>query len=87
MDNTACVISINGSRPEIRAKLKLNEITAGVLEAHGGIYVNKGNSTLYGDTRKCMFKRGLDGTVVAGLVRGMCSKRRLNELQWADPPM
>lgn len=71
MDNTACAVSINGSSTEIGVKLNLNAINAGVPGVHGGIYLNHGNSVLYGDTRERMFKWGLNGTVVAELMKGM----------------
>jgi hypothetical protein len=76
-DNTASIVSINGSSTEIGAKLNLNAINAGVPGVHGGIYLNQGNSVLYGDTRERMFKWGLNGMVVAELMKGRFSKDRV----------
>ena len=86
MDNTACVVSINGSSAEVGVKLNLNAINAGVPGVHGGIYLNQGNSVLYGDTRERMFKWGLNGMVVAELMKGALPEDRLNP-RWADRPM
>jgi len=88
MDNTACAVGINGSSTEIGVKLNLNAINAGVPGVHGGIYLNQGNSVLYGDTRERMFKWGLNGTVGAELMKGTFSKGgRFNEPRWADRPI
>ena len=84
MDNTACTVSINGSSAEIGVKLNLNAINAGVPGVHGGIYLNHGDSVLYGDTRERMFKWGVNGIVVAELMKGAFSKDRLNKPRWAD---
>ena len=70
MDNTACAVSVNGSSAEVGVKLNLNAINAGVPGVHGGIYINQGSSVLYGDTRERMFKWGLNGAVVAELMKG-----------------
>jgi len=68
-------------------KLNLNAINAGVPGVHGGIYLNQGNSALYGDTRERMFKWGLNGVVVAELMKGTFFKDRLKKARWADRPM
>jgi len=86
-DNTACVVSINGPSTEVGVKLNLNAINAGVPGVHGGIYLNQGSSVLYGDTRERMFKWGLNGVVVAELMKGAFSKDRLNKARCADRPM
>jgi len=70
-DNTACAVSINGSSTEVGVKLNLNAINAGVPGVHGGIYINQGSSVLYGDTRERMFKWGLNGMVVAELMKAI----------------
>ena len=70
MDNTACVVGVNGSSTEVGVKLNLNAINAGVPVVHGGIYLNQGNNVLYGDTRERMFKWGMNGVVVAELMKG-----------------
>lgn len=87
MDNTACAVSINGSSTELGVKLNLNAINAGVPGVHGGIYINQGNSVLYGDTRERMFKWGLNGMVVAELMKGIFSEDRFNRPWRTDRPM
>lgn len=79
MDNTACIVSVDGCSAEIGVKLNLNSINAGVPGVHGGIYLNHGNSVLYGDTRERMFKWGLNGMVVAELMKGVFSNDRFNQ--------
>lgn len=79
MDNTACVVSVNGSSTEVGVKLNLNTINAGVPVVHGGIYLNQGNSVLYGDTRERMFKWGVNGVVVAELMKGGFFQVELNK--------
>lgn len=79
MDNTACIVSVDGSSTEIGAKLNLNAINAGVPGVHGGIYLNQGNSVLYGDTRERMFKWGLNGMVVAELMKGVFPNDGFNQ--------
>ena len=86
-DNTACAVGINGSATDLGVKLNLNAINAGVPGVHGGIYLNQGNSMLYGDTRERMFKWGLNGTVVAELMKGMFPRDRFNRPRWADRTM
>lgn len=86
MDNTACTVSINGPSAEVGVKLNLNAINAGVPGVHGGIYINQGNSALYGDTRERMFKWGLNGTVAAELMKGAYPRDRLDRTRWADRP-
>ena len=83
MDNTACIVGINGSSAEAGVKLNLNVINAGVPGVHGGIYLNQGDSVLYGDTRERMFKWGLSGVVVAELMKGVCFFL-VRRLRWAD---
>ena len=79
MDNTACIVSVDGSSAQVGVKLNLNAINAGVPGVHGGIYLNQGNSVLYGDTRERMFKWGLNGMVVAELMKGEYSEDRFNQ--------
>lgn len=79
MDNTACVVSINESSTEIGVKLNLNTINAGVPGVHGGIYLNQGNNMLYGDTRERMFEWGVNGMVVAELMKGGFFQDELNK--------
>ena len=67
-------------------KLNLNAINAGVPGVHGGIYINQGGSVLYGDTRERMFKWGLNGVVVAELMKGAFSSGRFGQSAWADRP-
>lgn len=86
-DNTAFVVSINGPLAEVGVKFNLNAINAGVPGVHGGIYLNQGNSVLYGDTRERMFKWGLNGMVVAELMKGMSIKDGFDDAQRADQPM
>ena len=86
MDNTACAVSVNGSSTDVGVKLNLNAINAGVPGVHGGIYINQGSSVLYGDTRERMFKWGLNGTVVAELMKGAFSEDKLDWSLWADRP-
>jgi len=83
-DNTACTVSVNGSSTEVGVKLKLNVINAGSPGVHGGIYINRGSSTLYGDTQERMFKWGLNGVVVAGLWKGRFSGHRFDQSLCAD---
>ena len=86
MDNTACAVSVNGSSTEVGVKLNLNAINAGVPGVHGGIYINQGSSVLYGDTRERMFKWGLNGVVVAELMKGTFSGYRFDQTPCADRP-
>lgn len=79
MDNTACIVSVDGSSAQVGVKLNLNAINAGVPGVHGGIYLNQGSSVLYGDTRERMFKWGLNGMVVAELMKGEYSEDRFNQ--------
>jgi len=67
-------------------KLNLNAINAGVPGVHGGIYINQGSSVLYGDTRERMFKWGLNGVVVAELMKGKFTGYRFDQSPWADRP-
>jgi len=41
---------------------------------------------LYGDTRERMFKWGLNGVVVAELMKGEFSGDRFDQSLWADRP-
>lgn len=87
MDNTACIVSANGFSTEVGVKLNLNAINAGVPGVHGGIYLNQGNSVLYGDTRERMFKWGLNGMVAAELMKGAFFKDTFDSHGETDRPM